>query len=66
MIYPNIEAERARAGKTKEQFAHDLGVNPKTVQNWQKGRCAIPCDKLLKMCELFGCTSDYLLGRTIS
>ena len=63
MLYPNIEAERARLGKTKGQLAIAIGTDPRTVSNWQSGKTAIPSDKLLLMCELFGCTADYLLGR---
>lgn len=63
MLYPNIEAERARLGKTKGQLAVAIGADPKTVANWQSGKSVIPCDKLILMCDLFGCTADYLLGR---
>lgn len=63
MKYPNIEAERARQGKTGEELAQDLGVSRKTLYNWiAKGN--IPTTALIKMADMFGCTIDYLLGRT--
>lgn len=63
-MYPNIEAERARAGKTKQKLAIDLEINSKTLQNWQNGKYPIPADKLLRMRDIFGCSVDYLLGCT--
>ena len=34
MPYPNINAERSRAGMTVEDLAKSLGVTRKTVYNW--------------------------------
>lgn len=63
MLYPNIEAERARNGMTKESLSEALGVNRKTYYNWvTKGN--IPKEKLEKMADLFNVSLDYLLGRT--
>lgn len=62
MMYPNIEAERARAQLTKDEFAKKLGVTRKTVYNWiTSGN--IPQSALEKMADMFSCTIDYLLGR---
>lgn len=63
MQYPNIEAERARKGMTKENLASQLGVSRKTYYNWViKGN--IPQSKLEKMSTLFEVSTDYLLGIT--
>ena len=60
-MYPNIEAERARKGLTKEELASVLGVDRKTLRKWVNvGN--IPTDKLKQMANYFGCTTDYLLG----
>lgn len=64
MTYPNIEAERARAGMTKEGLAAALGVSPSTVKNWQRSKTEIPASKIVAMATLFNVTTDYLLGRT--
>jgi DNA-binding XRE family transcriptional regulator len=59
--YPNIEAERVRAGMSKEMLAQALGVTRKTLYNWlTKGK--IPPNSLERMAVLFNCTTDYLLG----
>lgn len=62
MLYPNIEAERARNAMTVDELSEKLGVTRKTVYNWQRSG-HIPAEKLVQMADLFSCTVDYLLGR---
>lgn len=62
MPYPNINAERSRAGMTVEDLTKSLGVTRKTVYNWM-AHGNIPQSKLEKMSELFHCSIDYLLER---
>lgn len=65
MKYPNIDAERARNGLSKENLAEKLGVSRKTLFNWMdKGE--IPLAALIKMADLFECSIDYLLGRSVA
>ena len=64
MKYPNIEAERARAGMSTENLALELGVTRKTLYNWMSKGC-IPKTALEQMSKLFGCSIDYLLGRAV-
>lgn len=64
MVFDNIEAERARKKMTIEQLAKILGINRRTYYAWvNKGD--IPANKLIKMCHLFNCSVDYLLGLTL-
>lgn len=59
--YPNIDAERARAGLSLEQLTAKLGVTRKTYYNWvAKGD--IPQSKLEMMSDLFNVSVDYLLS----
>ncbi len=60
-MYPNIEAERARKGMTKEELANALGVDRKTLRKWVNGG-RIPAAKLSEMADLFKCSTDYLLS----
>ena len=61
--YPNIEAERARRGISNDSFAEEMGVSRKTIFNWmEKGN--IPTSALIRMADIFGCSIDYLLGRS--
>lgn len=60
MLYPNINAERARMGLTVENPAGILGVTRKTIYNWMDAG-NIPQGRLQQMAKLFGCSVDYLL-----
>lgn len=64
MVYPNIEAERARLGLSQAALSRELGVSPSTVKNWLTGRADIPCSKIVAMAGLFGTTTDYLLSHS--
>ena len=64
MTYPNIEAERARAGMTKVDLAGAIGVSPGTIKNWQNGRTEIPASKIVALASIFKVSTDYLLGLT--
>lgn len=61
MKFMNIEAERARRGMSKEEFAKFLGIALKTYYNWQNGDTDIPSSALLRMSRMFGTSIDYLL-----
>lgn len=64
LLYPNINAERSRRKLTIEELAKALGVTRKTVYNWMV-HGNIPQSKLEKMAEMFDCSIDYLLQRSI-
>lgn len=64
MVYPNIEAERARAGMTKASMATAIGVSTETLKNWQNNRTEIPASKIVALANLFNVSTDYLLNRT--
>jgi DNA-binding transcriptional regulator YiaG len=59
--YANIEAERVRNGLSKKEFTKELGISPKTYENWQQPKGDIPASKLLVMSKMFSCSIDYLL-----
>lgn len=62
MMFPNIEAERARRGWDRSKFAQQLNVSYGTMKNWMNGKTEIPASKIIEMSQLFSCTTDYLLG----
>ena len=63
MNLPIVEAERIKHGMSRTELADTLGVSRRTIQNWQNGFTEIPLSKLLKMAEIWNCSTDYLLGR---
>lgn len=63
VVYPNIEAERARKQISQEELSNYLGIERKSYYNWlTKGNIPVPI--LIKLSEMFDCSIDYLLGRT--
>lgn len=46
---------------TQEQLAMLLGVSRQSVTKWESGKSYPEMDKLLKMCQLFGCQLDDLV-----
>lgn len=52
---------RATHHMTQEQLAMLLGVSRQSVTKWESGKSNPEMDKLLKMCEIFGCTLDDLV-----
>lgn len=63
-MFVNIEAERGRAQMTKEALSAELGISQPTYNAYVRGDSAIPSTILVKLSELFGVSTDYLLGRT--
>ena len=61
----NIEAERARLQMTKEQMCAELGITNKTYLSYIRGG-RIPSTVLVKLSEMTGKSTDYLLGLTES
>ena len=60
--YPNIEAERVRAGMSQAELIVALGYKERrSYYNWLANG-NIPTNVLIKMSEIFNCSIDYLLG----
>ncbi len=57
----NIEAERGRLGKTKSEMSKALGVTLKTYNGYIEDK-TIPSRVLVRLAELTGRSTDYLLG----
>lgn len=52
---------RKRNGWSQEELAFRLDVSRQAVSKWEMGDSVPDLDKILKMSEIFGCTTDYLL-----
>lgn len=62
-MYINIDVERVKLRMSLEELADKIGVERRSIYTWQKNG-KIPATILIKMADLFGCSIDYLLGRT--
>ena len=60
----NIKSERVRIGLSQNELADDLGIHVNTLRAWESGAAKPGSMNLIKLCELFGCSADYLLGLT--
>jgi len=59
-----IGSERVRIRMSQDDLAKQLGVSNKTVSNWEQGKASCPPTMIVRLAEMFGCTTDYLLGVT--
>ena len=63
-IGKRINEARTCSGLTLEQVAEKCGVKQyQTVSKWEKANTLPSLAQLLKLCEIFQCDIDYLLGK---
>ena len=59
-----IRALRLENGMKQSDLAALLNTKPQTVSHYEKGDRGLDVETILRLCEIFGCTADYLLGRS--
>jgi transcriptional regulator with XRE-family HTH domain len=52
---------RKQSGWSQENLAEVLNVSRQSVSKWESGNSIPDLNKILKMAEIFGVTTDYLL-----
>lgn len=57
----NLQHLRATRNMTQEQLAMLVGVSRQSVTKWEAEKAYPEMDKLLKLCDIFGCTLDELV-----
>ena len=55
---------RKKSGLTQLQIADSLGVSKATYSAWETGRAKLGEDRIVALCDLFGCTPNDILGYT--
>ena len=63
MLHAKIRRLRTAHGITQVELAHRLGVSKQSVSNWESNNIQPSIELLEKIADLFGVTTDYLLGR---
>lgn len=58
-----LKEARKSAGLTQKEVAAVVGVNQNTYSYWENGKTKIDSGSLAKLSELFGVTTDFLLGK---
>lgn len=62
---PNtIAAERKRLGLSQEELGAKIGRSRTAIGRWEENPLIVSAEDLTKLVNLFGCSSDYLLGLT--
>lgn len=56
-----LTALRKEKGFTQEQLADRLGVTRQAVSRWEAGETAPDMASIVKLCEVFGVSADYLI-----
>lgn len=57
----NLQFLRKRDNLTQENLAERMDVSRQTISKWEADSSYPEMDKLLQLCEMFGCTMDELL-----
>lgn len=60
----NLASERVRAGMTQCEAASAMGCSVKSLSFYERSVREIPANVANVAADLFGCSTDYLYGRT--
>lgn len=60
-----IASLRRHMSMTQPMLAEKMNVSRSTVTSWENDRRSVSNDDLIKLADLFGVTTDYLLGHKI-
>lgn len=61
MLKTRLKESRERMELTQKQVANMFNVHETTVSGWETGKDPIPLIKLIKYCEQFNYSIDYIL-----
>lgn len=62
MIDNNIKNAREELDMTQKELGYVLGVSEFTISGWETGKDYIPLRHLIKLCNLYNLSIDYILG----
>lgn len=64
IIGEKIKELRKKAGITQLELAKELKISPSTVGMYEQGRREPDNNMVLRLCQIFNTTTDYLLGKS--
>lgn len=64
MFKERLKIERKALGWTQQKLADKINTSRSNVANWENGNNEASPELLGKLADIFGCSTDYLLGRT--
>ena len=59
-----IKELRTKRGWLQADLAKLLNTKPQSVSRYELGERGLDVDTISQLCDIFGCTADYLLGRS--
>ena len=60
-----IRSIRIARKMSQKEVAEELRVKPPSVYAWEIGKAMPSAENLIKLADLFDCTTDELLGRKL-
>ena len=64
MFFRRIEDLRTDADLTQKKVAEHLNMHLTVYRRYEKGERELPVWALIKLADLYGTSTDYILGRT--
>ena len=64
MVNNNLKYAREELEMTQEELGYVFGVKKATISNWENGYDVIPLNKLIKFCNLYNYSLDFIVGFT--
>ena len=64
MIDNNLKYAREELEMTQEELGFVFGVSRKTISGWETSSNIIPFNKLIKFCNLYDYSLDFIMGLT--
>lgn len=64
MLDNNLKYAREDLEMTQEELGYVFGVKKATISNWENGYDIIPLNKLIKFCNLYDYSLDFIVGFT--
>lgn len=61
-----ILQSRKALGLSQEQLAEQIGVSRQSISKWETGQSAPELDKLVVLSQIFGISTDELLGNNVA
>ena len=59
-----IKELRLQCGWRQEDLAQKLSTKRQTVARYETGERGLDVETILRLCDIFECSADYLLGRS--
>ena len=60
----NLKPLRLRSGISQAKLGEMLNCTDVTISRYETGQRDIDSSTICRLCDIFGCTADYLLGRS--